>query len=91
MEYQHNIFFLWESQWFYYSHGKIHQKNPTLIQHNFVDFSINSPIECWQMFGVYCNAQIKTLKWYDHKGYELSSQQANGQDAKYQPRIRKYF
>ena len=24
--------------------------------------------------GVYHNAQIRTLKWDDHKGYELSSQ-----------------
>lgn len=43
------------------------------------------------MFGVYHNAQIKTLKWYAHKGCELSSQQANGQDAKYQPRTKIYF
>jgi hypothetical protein len=93
MEYQHYISFLSEKR-----NGSVtliekHTKTTTksLIQYNFVGFLLITAVSADRWFGVYYNAQIKALKWYDHKGYELSSQSANGQDAKYQLRTKIYF
>lgn len=64
-------------------------KQESRIQQNFVILLLIAPVSADD--GVYHKAQIRTLQWGDHKGYELSSQEANGRDTKYQPRTKIYF